>query len=253
MENETPLTKAERKTLHKQAKETDREAQAKRQSLTKWVRISLGVILVGMVGWWGLNSQVTVPESEINKPVNQVQANDWYLGNRDAKVVIVEYSDFQCPTCALYSSIIKQLTTDYGNQIAIVYRYFPLKQIHRQAELTARAAEAAGRQGKFWEMNELLFNKQDEWAGKNNAKTLIQGYAQSLGINISKFNQDLKDKTVKQRVEADYLSALKNRLNSTPSFYVNGERIMNPQGIEAFKLVLDQKLVEATASAKVNP
>jgi protein-disulfide isomerase len=250
METAPQLTKAERKALKKQEKAALRKANTKKQRLSRGLKIALVVGVVGGLGWWVISRQVSVPMSEIDKPVDQVLPNDWYLGNKEAKVVVIEYSDFQCPTCALYSPIVRQLANEYGNQIAIVYRYFPLKQIHPQAVLTAQAAEAAGRQGKFWEMNELLFDKQEEWAGKNNAKKLIEDYAQSMGLNLNQFNQDINSKPVRQKVEADYLSSLKNRLNSTPSFYINGERIMNPQGVDAFKQVLDQKIVEATAAAQ---
>ncbi|OGV96028.1 hypothetical protein A2W24_02980 [Microgenomates group bacterium RBG_16_45_19] len=185
------------------------------------------------------------------KPVNQVLETDWYQGNKAAAVVIVEYSDFQCPACRLYSPLIEQLTQLYPDQLAVVYRHFPLKEIHPRANLAAQAAEAAGKQGKFWEMNHLLFERQEEWAESGQASKIMMGYAQELGLNSDQFKQDLNSKAVKGLVKADYLSALANRLNGTPSFFVNGSRIENPQGLAAFQAVLEP-LLPATDSATIS-
>lgn len=102
------------------------------------------------------SGQVTIP--------NTIEADDWVRGNKAAKVVLVEYSDFECPGCGAYYPIVEQLVEEYGDKIAYIYRHFPLTAIHKNAETMARAAEAAGKQGKFWDMYHLIFTNQSQWA-----------------------------------------------------------------------------------------
>lgn len=252
MEEALPLTKSEKKAQRKAEKLAQQAAQTKKQKFQRAIQWGAGIGIVIFLFWWGYNRYIPVPEAEKQKPVNQALTNDWFKGNQEAKVVVVEYSDFQCPACQLYSPLIREVAQQYGEKIAIVYRHFPLKQIHLQAELAAQAAEAAGKQGKFWEMNELLFERQEQWAEKREAKKLFIDYAKELGLNEAQFKKDLVSKEVKALVKADYLSGLANRLNSTPSFFINGERMANPQGAEAFREIIDIKLREATASAQTN-
>lgn len=94
----------------------------------------------------------------------EVKVNDNVKGSREAKAVLIEYSDFQCPACQVYYPVVKQLTEELGNEILVVYRHFPLTTIHPNALPAAKAAEAAGKQGKFWEMHDMLFDKQSEWS-----------------------------------------------------------------------------------------
>lgn len=166
--------------------------------------------------------------------------SDWVKGNREAKVVITEYSDFQCPACAAYHPIVKQLSRDFGDNIAIVYRHFPLKQIHINAESSALAAEAAGRQGKFWEMHDMLFDGQKDWAENKKAKEIFTGYAKELGLDVLKFNEDANSKELKAKVESDYGSGVKARVDHTPTFFINGKEIQNPESYEEFKDVINE-------------
>jgi protein-disulfide isomerase len=181
-------------------------------------------------------------------PVAEATDKDWVKGNPDAEVVIVEYADLQCPACKLYSSVMSDLAVKYASEAAFVYRHFPLKQIHLQAVTAAHAAEAAGLQGKFWEMHDKLFETQELWSNNRGAKNMFADYAGELGLDVERFKRDMNSKEVRAKVEAHYLNGLENRLNSTPSFFINGERIENPQGLEAFSQLIDQKLIEATAS-----
>lgn len=251
MEEDRPLTKAERKALRKQEKLAQKESMNRKKVLAKVGWAMAGIMVVSLLFFWGFNRYVPIPESEKNQPVNQVMASDWILGNSNAPVMVLEYSDFQCPACKLYSPLIRQMSQEYGDKVAIVYRHFPLKQIHMQAELAAQAAEAAGKQGKFWEMNEKLFASQGDWAEKRKAKAIFIGYAKELGLDEAQFKKDLTSKEVRALVKADYMSGLQNRLNSTPSFFVNGERMATPQGEAAFREILDLKLREATAGAEL--
>jgi len=251
-EEATPLTKQERRELKKEQKRMEREAQNRSSQTKSWLTWGGIAAVVVFIGFFFYNQIISIPEAEKEKPVDTALTNDWVEGSKEAEVVLVEYSDFQCPACKLYSPVVNQLHETYGDQLAIVYRHFPLSQIHLQAELAAQAAEAAGLQGKFWEMHDMLFEHQDDWAENRNARNLFIDYAKQLGLDEGQFKKDLGSKEVKALVKADYLSGVQLQLNSTPSFFLNGEKIDNPAGIEPFKELIDNHLQGATASATVN-
>ena len=170
-------------------------------------------------------------------------------GNSEAAVVLVEYGDFQCPACAVYAPLLSQLVAGFGNQLAVAYRHLPLSQIHENAEPSARASEAAALQGKFWEMHDLLFEKQSEWARQSSAEETFIGYAASLGLDEGRFRSDLRSDEVRDRVQEDSISALADGLSSTPSFFLGGVRIPNPQSYEQFR----QLVLEALAKHGSTP
>lgn len=171
-----------------------------------------------------------------------VSAEDITKGPADASVTLIEYSDFQCPACAAYYPLLKQLNQDFEGQIKFVYRHFPLMQIHANAELAAKAAEAAGLQGKFWEMHDMIFENQKSWASSANAAVIFAGYAVSLGLDSEKFATDINSTEVKQKVLRDYQSGLKAGVNGTPTFFINGEKIANPRGYDEFKALINSYL-----------
>jgi len=196
------------------------------------------IILVALMTW-GVKGSVSIDppfELDVVHPLDHVK------GNPEAKVVIIEYSDFQCPACRSYYPITKQLMAEFGDQIAFVYRHFPLTSIHMNSEFAARAAEAAGKQGKFWEMHDLLFEKQDEWSKTTNVEPIFENYATLLGISIEQFKTDWKSKEVKDFVKAQRAHALKSGLQGTPTFFVNGEKIKNPTSIDAFRFIINTAL-----------
>jgi len=159
-------------------------------------------------------------------------------GNASSSVVVMEYSDFQCPACRTYYPIFRQLVQEFGGEVAFVYRHFPLTQIHPNAEFAARASEAAGRQGKFWEMHDLLFEKQAEWSGLSDIAPMFASYATLLGLDVEKFNFDWRSREVKDFVAAQRVHAVKSGLQGTPSFFINGEQIQNPNSLETFRGVI---------------
>ncbi len=169
-------------------------------------------------------------------------------GSREAKVVLMEYSDFQCPACRTYYPVLRQLTTEFGDEVAFVYRHFPLTTIHPNAEFAARAAEAAGKQGKFWEMHDLLFEKQNEWASEADIATIFQKYAELLGLNVEQFNIDWRSKEIKNLVSAERVHALKSGLQGTPTFFVNGVQIQNPNSIDEFRSIIKSAIAVSKAN-----
>jgi protein-disulfide isomerase len=175
----------------------------------------------------------------------QPLAAEWLRGNPQSKVVVVEYSDFQCPACRAYEPLLAQVVSLYADKVAFVYRQYPLYQIHPNADLGARASEAAGAQGKFWEMHNVLFAKQSEWSVQPNAETFVLSYAKDLGVDVGKFKTDLSAETTKQAVADDYARGTASGVNGTPSFVINGVRLTNnPRSLDEFKAVLDAELAK---------
>lgn len=190
--------------------------------------VGLGLLTWGMISLASPNNQNAASQSEIT-------ANENIKGKSEASITIIEYSDFQCPACASYYALAKQLMEEHGSEIQFIYRNFPLTNIHPQAELAAQAAEAAGLQGKFWEMHDLLFENQTAWSNNPQAEKIFIAYASELGLNTEWFINDLKSKEVKNKIDDDTLKAHLDSVNSTPSFFVNGKKINTPRNYNQFK------------------
>lgn len=168
-----------------------------------------------------------------------VAADDYTKGAATSTVVLVEYLDFECEACGAYYPIIKNLEKEFGEDITFVARYFPLPG-HRNGLTAALAVEAAGRQGKFWEMHDLLFERQKEWGEKQvPTPEVFEGFAAELGLDMEKFRADVASPEVKARVQRDMDSGRALGVNSTPSFFLNGERLQNPQSEQQFWKVLE--------------
>ena len=161
----------------------------------------------------------------------QIRENDWAVGPVDAKVTIVEYLDFECEACGAYYPIVSQLKEEYKESIRFVVRYFPLPG-HGNSKTAAYAVEAAGKQGKFWEMHNILFAKQTEWGEQQVAnQQQFEKYAIEAGVaDIEQWKKDVASPEVKERVDASYKEAISLNLQGTPSFFLNGKKIESPKG-----------------------
>jgi protein-disulfide isomerase len=167
-----------------------------------------------------------------------INSYDNVEGNRDSKVVVTEYSDFECPACRAYYLVMRQMMAQFGDKVAFVYRHFPLPQ-HANAELAAYAAQAAGKQGKFWEMHNLLFEKQDEWSKAADVGPIFESYANLIGVSVEQFKIDWQSKEIKDLVKAEKDSAIKLNLPGTPSFFINGQQIKNPASVQEFTALIN--------------
>ncbi len=207
-----------------------------------WVGIVviLGLIVVGAAILAIKNQPDASSVSPLNTPVSSA---DHILGNPEAKVTLVEYADFECPACEAYYPLIKQLTTDYKDKVRFVYRHFPLPQ-HANAIPTALATEAASNQGKFWEMHDIIFDKHEEWQDLKDPTSVLVGYAKQLNLDIPRFQSDMNSGATKKIVDDDKASAVAENLPGTPSFFVNGTYIKNPQTYQDFKAILDNALAQ---------
>ncbi len=238
------LTKKEKRELRRQEKQEIREkTESKRTTKRVLTWISIFVVL-GLVVFGMVKILSSVSDNGGGVMSFQIGDQDWIEGNSNATTTIVEYSDFQCPACARYYPLVKQLVSDLGSQIRVVYRNFPLPQ-HQNADVAARAAGAAGKQGKLWEMHDKLFENQNAWAEKGNAEEIFIGYANELGLNVNQFKTDINSKDIEKKIQDDLKSGLGAGVNSTPSFFINGVKIQNPRSYDEFKSIIEQSIRSA--------
>jgi protein-disulfide isomerase len=170
-----------------------------------------------------------------------ITAEDHSVGKEDAPVTLVEYSDFQCPACASYHPLVKQLIKELSTStLRFVARHFPLP-MHENAEEAARAAEAAGKQNKYWEMHDLLFERQNFWEQETNPDQKFLSYAELLGLNTTTFVADYNSSDVKSRIQRVVIGGEAAGVDRTPLFFLNGQRVTDlPTNYEALKkLVTD--------------
>ena len=194
-----------------------------------------GISLVILVLFVWMIVSLATPSNQpqiINLDIN---ADDIIKGNETAKYTLLEYSDFQCPACATYQPLVKKLNEEFPNDLKIVFRNFPLSEIHANANNAAYAAGAANSQGKFWEMADILFSRQADWSAEEKPQEKFISYAQELNLDLEKFKTDMDSTAVKDKVSKDRISAESNNLNSTPTFFVNGQKITNPSSYNEFK------------------
>jgi protein-disulfide isomerase len=152
--------------------------------------------------------------------VPRVTAEDHVRGHAGAAVTVLEYGDYECPYCRGAARDVHLLLYDYPETVRFVFRNFPIPQIHPQAEQAAEAAEAAASQGRFWEMHELLL----QTSSRLDTDSLVN-YAGLLGLDVARFRSDLASHAYAARIEGDVREGIRNGVNATPKFYVNGERI----------------------------
>lgn len=220
----------------RQEKKKNQKRFLKRFLLWAFVFLGLGGAVFGMA-YLVKNSSFSTASF-----IDAVTSTDWIRGVRNGKTVLVEYSDFQCPACARYEPILRQLEQEFGQRLEFVYRYFPLRQIHINAELSAAAAEAAGKQGKFWEMHDTIFDHQNDWAESPSARTIFIGYAEGLKLDMEKFKSDFDSGETADRIEKDFRGGERAGVNSTPTFFLNGQKIPNPRTYAEFQTLINQTI-----------
>ena len=174
-----------------------------------------------------------------------VRADSHKIATGSGAVTLVEFSDFQCPACGAYHPVVKKIIEEFKADLTFVYRNFPLTTLHKNAQLAAAAAEAAGKQEKYWEMSDLLFEKQKEWSDADNARDIFAGYAKTLGLNVATFTKDIDAGDVKDKISQDIADGNALGISGTPTFYVNAEKIVNPANFAAFEAIIQAAIEKA--------
>lgn len=172
-----------------------------------------------------IGASVVYSQQAAKKANEGVAVEAHIKGNPDAAVTLVEYSDFQCPACAQFYPFLKELMEEYGDSIRFEYRHFPLVNIHPQAVPAARAAEAAGQQGKFWQMHDKIFENQAVWSRSSNPSAYFNQYAEELGLDMALFKLHLNSSVIQDAIESSFNDARSRGFTGTPSFLLNGEEM----------------------------
>lgn len=187
-----------------------------------------------------INEEISMYESTLKIPVTK---NDHIRGNIHSPVQLVEYADFECPYCGAAAPVMEELREKYKDSISIVFRHFPLTNQHPFAALAALASEAASLQNKFWEMHDALFDNQDYLSEET-----IQIIARELELDMRKFNHDLNDETLEDRVQLDYKGGLESGVQRTPSLFINGIKHVGRVTIKELSPEIDMLLEEQRPS-----
>jgi len=175
-----------------------------------------------------------IPESQSVPARSDASAH--VRGNPAAPVTLEEFADFQCPPCGQFAPFAEELLHEFDSRLRIVFRNFPLPA-HEHAREAALAAEAAGFQGKFWEMHDTLYREQSAWSNAPNARELFESYAGTLGLNVEQFKKDMDGDKAKERVDSDHALADSLGIKVTPTLFINKRPVdpqeKNPEGVRA--------------------
>lgn len=213
----------------------------KRKIVFLWVAAMI-LLAVGVYTVMGLNKQQPSPMSYSVLGAKDIEDNDSSKGSKDAKVSIIEFSDFQCPFCAkFYEETLPQIEKDYikTGKARFIYRNFPLG-FHQYSQKAAEATECAKEQGKFWGYHNILYEKQSEWSVAGIDK--LKDYSKSLGLDSKKFDECLDSGKYYSKIQKDLSDGLAAEVDSTPTFFINGTKIVGAQPYSVFKQAIEQEL-----------
>lgn len=222
------------------------------------------LVLAGVIGgaWWlysqskpnGNNNNGNrtpnpiKPTPNPNAPIGATPPN--MLGSPTASVTVEEFADFQCGSCAATHPTMKEIQSIYGSKIKLIFRNFPLT-MHDKAYDAATAAEAAGMQGKFWQMQDQLFTNQQAWSQSPNFKELWTSYAEKIGLDVQKWQTDMAGMSAKGRVDQDLARGRALNVGSTPTIYVNGESVPYPEAnVSGLRKIIDAALEKNPPAAQ---
>jgi protein-disulfide isomerase len=214
--------------------------------------VALAVILLrkGAGGSNLVGNQVN--QSAVSENSKQASPNSASLTKPNVKVsspvVLEEYGDYQCPPCGALYPELKKIEGEYGDQLRIVFHYFPLTRIHKNAMAAAHAAEAARLQNRFWEMHDRLYRNQRAWVDEEDPRLIFISYARELGLNLDQFQSDLDSNRVDQAISADVQRAQSLGITGTPTILIDGHQlraeVTNPDGIRrGINVMLERKAI----------
>lgn len=191
------------------------------------------VLIIGGAFWLGQSSSKSAVQTASSSadPKLLIRSDSHQTASGSAQPTIVEFGDYQCPACGQAEPIVEQARKLNAN---FVFRNFPLPQ-HRNALISAEAAEAAGEQGKFWEMHDRLYQNQTEWSESTDALTIFTGYAKDLGLDTTKFKDEVTSNKFADQINQDKNDGLALGVDSTPTFFINGQKLVGVPSLDDFK------------------
>jgi len=247
--------KHEPQESHSSDWEKNLKKEAQKETLKK-LSMWAGIILASVAGLAVLVilASRSGPNTEpvVNENVREVNINtDIIEGNPDAQVAIIKYTDFQCPACASYNSTLKQVLAAYPDDVKIVYRFFPIDSIHKNAKISAQAAWAAWKLDKFPGMKDELYLNQSSWENLDKPEEEFIKYAKSIGLDDAEFLELMNSKEAEDFVNQGRAEAVSLGLNATPTFFINKQQI-SVRTFENFKELIDAQLNSTSTSAESN-
>lgn len=180
------------------------------------------------------------------------EVSSYITGEGTSGVTLIEYADFQCPACGQYFPVVDSVKEIYGDEISFQFRHFPLIGSFPNSMSAHRAAEAAGLQGQFFEMHDLIFENQQSWSQADNPAQIFEGYAAQLELDMDQYRTDVGSSEVLATINADRERADEKDVTGTPTFFINEELIENPQDATEFFAVIDEYIERETGEPSQN-
>lgn len=189
--------------------------------------VILVVVVLGLAGIFFIGKNKSSSTNSNSGSTTVGSTSNHTTGNTASKVNLTVYGDFQCPVCGQFYPVEKKVVDSFSKDISFTFMHLPLETIHPNARAAARAAEAAGLQGKFFEMHDLLYINQSAWSSSSDPLTIFTSYATQLGLDTAKFKSDFASETVNSTINADLKSGNSKGVTGTPTYYLNGKKLEN--------------------------
>jgi protein-disulfide isomerase len=215
--------------------------------------IAAVLVAAAIIAWYLKQSAVATPvaqptvnSSQPTPPPKVGEAGSepaHSIGDAKAPITLEEFGDFQCPPCGALHPVLKTMEHEYGSRIRIIFREFPLVPAHQHAMAAARSAEAAGLQGKFWPMHDLLYENQAKWSNAFDVRPIFEEFATKVGLDVEKFKRDLTSETVAQRIFLDGKRGRSLGVTGTPTMFMNGREVpFESLPTEKLRVVINNEL-----------
>jgi protein-disulfide isomerase len=208
------------------------------------VIVAVILVFVGIFAFSNNNPKTSSSKSSAGTLTQHVE------GKGSTGVTLVEYGDYECPFCGEYYPTVKQIQSEFNDQIKFQFRNFPLVSIHQNAFAGARAAEAAALQNKFWEMHDALYQDQTQWSGASDPTPFFNQYAQQLGLNLTQFKTDYASSKVNNLINADLAEGNKLGIQGTPSFFLDGKQVQVANNVSNFETLIKAEIAKKTTGSK---
>lgn len=197
-------------------------------------------IIVIVIVWQTQQTESSAQSVNATNGLFEVGENEWTRGNPEADVVVIKYSDFACPACLNYAAMDHQLTQELGDSVLFVFRHFPLPN-SQASKMAARYAEAAGKQGKFWEMHDLIYNNQQNWK-RGNAIMMFRQMAEHLELDMEQMNKDVMAPEIEQKIQRNYEMGVESEVTGVPSVFINGNKMPYNPELEGYRSQIESFL-----------
>jgi protein-disulfide isomerase len=194
-----------------------------------------------------MNSETATPKPEVHTLSRAVDERNHIQGAESAPVTLLMYGAYECPHCVEGNKIVREIQQQLGKKLRFVFRHFPRTNVHPHAEAAAEVAEAAGEQGKFWELHDKLFKNYNRLDGEH-----LVGYAEELGLNMEQFDRAITGRVYSGKVRGDLLSGLESGVKGTPTYFINGVKHNNSGELDVLLEAVERKANEATPKAAKN-